>query len=277
MATEDGTYVTVASVRRTSGIGSTEIDDTDVGAIIDEVEPQIERFYNTSFTPKERIEIIDGNGTFRMFLMKNPVLAVRDLYIDGTQEDTANLAIYKGPGMIELNSSATVSTFKLGQQKVVVKYVYGFLEDSTTSSTTSAAEVAGTSVSVSLASITGFADEDWVELIGMDGNREVAQISGSPTGGAIVLDQLVYAHAAGSTVTKLQIMQVITKIMNICCALAMVARIVGQSYTDIVGYDLGELHVQKGEPYTQWRETAAQLIKERDMLMAKIKARPAVM
>jgi len=56
----------------------------------------------------------------------------------------------------------------------------------------------------------------------------------------------------------------------------MVARIVGQSYTDIVGYNLDELRIQKGEPYTQWRETAAQLIKERDMLLAKIPIRPYI-
>ena len=56
----------------------------------------------------------------------------------------------------------------------------------------------------------------------------------------------------------------------------MVARIVGQSYTDTVGYDLGELHVQKGEPYTQWRETAIQLIKERDEMYKMISIRPRV-
>ena len=57
----------------------------------------------------------------------------------------------------------------------------------------------------------------------------------------------------------------------------MVARIVGQSYTDIVGYNIGEMRVQKGEPYTQWRETAVQLIKERNDLLGRIKARPCVM
>ena len=65
--------------------------------------------------------------------------------------------------------------------------------------------------------------------------------------------------------------------MNITCAIAMVARIVGESYTDIVGYTLGEMSVQKGEPYTQWRETATQLIKERDKILADIKPRPCVL
>ena len=94
MADEDGTYVTIASVRRTSGILITEITDADVGAIIAEVEPQVERYFNTVFTPKERIEILNGNGTNRLLLDHNPLLSVRELKIDGSSEDPANLEIY---------------------------------------------------------------------------------------------------------------------------------------------------------------------------------------
>lgn len=266
---DDGKYVTIASVRRTSGIASTEISDDDVSSIIAECEPQVERFFNTSFTPKERIDILDGNGTIRMFVDKNPLLGVRELKIDGDTEDPANLHIYKESGKIELNTNAdlTNSTFKNKHQAIVVKYLYGFVEESSTSSTTSAAEVAGTDVSIALASITGFADTNWVEIYSMDGNREVAQINATPAGGAIVVDQLVLDHESGSKVVKLQVSQIITKLMNITSALAMVARIVGESYTDIVGYTIAEFSVQKGEPYTQWRETAVQLIKERDRLI----------
>ena len=269
-------YVTTTSVRRTVGIDSTTISDDDVTAIIAEVEPQIERYFNTVFTPKERTDILTGNGTNRIFTMKNPVLQVKDLYIDGTQEDTANLHVSKGSGKLILSTSATASTFLEKDNAIVVKYVYGWLEESSTSSTTSAAEVAGTDVSVAVASITGFADNDWVEIYGMDGKRETAQINGDPATGAIVLNKLVYAHVLGSTVVKLQINPIFSKLMNICCSLAMVARIVGSSYTDIVGYTMGEFSVQKGEPYTQWRETATQLIKERDRLMVMIKPRPCV-
>lgn len=271
---DDGTYVTIASVRRTSGIAITEINDDDVSAIISECEPQVERFFNTSFTPKERIDILDGNGTVRIILDKNPLLAVRELKIDGDTEDPAYLHVTKESGKIELDSTKglTNSTFKFGSQKIVVKYIYGWVEESSTSSTTSAAEVAGTDVSITLASITGFADNDWIEIYGMDGNREVAQINASPGAGAIVVDKLVLDHESGSTVVKLQINEIFKKLMNYACAISMVARIVGESYTDTVGYGLGELSIQKGEPYTQWRETATQLIKERDRLMGTAKA-----
>jgi uncharacterized protein YqfB (UPF0267 family) len=273
----DGTYVTIAEVRRTVGITSTStISDSDIGDIIAEVEPQIERYYNTVFTPKEKIEVRDGTGTNRLVLLKNPVMNVRSLKIDGTAEDTDNLNVYKGSGIIELSSSSTATRFTAGSRKIAIKYYYGFLEESSTSTTLSTASTAGSSVALSVASESGFSTDDWVEIIGMDGNQESAKITGTDVT-EITVDQLIYAHEAGSIITKLQVMEVIKKLMRIVCSLAVVARIVGQSSTDIVGYTLTEFSVQKGEPYTQWRETAAQLIKERDDLMSKIKPRPAIM
>ena len=209
-----------------------------------------------------------------MILMQNPVLAVRDLYIDGSQEDTANLHVYKGSGKIVLNTSASTSTFVEKQNAITIKYLYGMMEESTTSTTTSAATTAGTSVSLAVTSISGFSDNDWVEIYGMDGFREVAQISGTPAGSTIVVDQLIQTHVSGSKVVLLQTSANFTKVMNLVVSIALVARIVGESYKDIVGYTLSEMSVQKGEPYTQWRETAIQFIRERDDLMGRIKIRP---
>ena len=266
-------FIDIASVRRTCGIGSEVISNADVTLIIGECEPQIERFFNTKFTPTERIDILDGNGTIRIILDKNPVLSVRELKIDGDTENPANLNICKESGKIELNTdnSLTNSTFKFGSKHIVIKYIYGFVEESTTNTKTSADSIAGTSIELSVDSITDFTDEDWVEIYGMDGNTEVAQINAIPSGTTIKVDQLVLANESGSKVVKLQVNEIFKKLMNIACSIAMVARIVGQSYTDTVGYGLGELNIQKGEPYTQWRETATQLIKERDRLMGTIK------
>ena len=233
------------------------------------------RYFNTVYVPTEEIEIFDGDGTNRLNIGKNPLLSVRELKIDGTEEDTANLEIKKDSGYIFLGSTASTSAFLNGRNKVVVKYIYGTVEHSSTSTTSSADEIAGSSVSVAVASSTGFTALDWVEIIGMDAHREVAQIS-SVTTGILILDKLVQTHEAGSTVVKLQINENFKKIMNIIAGIALVARIVGQSYTDTVGYDLGELRIQKGEPYTQWRETANQLIRERDEMMSKIMNRPYV-
>lgn len=271
------TYVTATTVRRTIGIEADQINDTDIDAIIAEVEPQVERYYNTSFTPKERIDVLDGNGTIRIFVDQNPLLSVRELKVNGESESAANLLWYKESGKVELNTNASLSVtnFMLGSRKVVIKYIYGMVEESTTSTTTSSASTAGSSVVVSVSSSTGFTANDWVEIYGMDGNKEVAQVSATGTG-TITVDKLVLSHESGSKVVKLQTSQVVKKLMNVMCALAMVARIVGQSYTDIVGYTLTEFQVQKGEPYTQWQETARQLMKEKEELMSRIKIRPYI-
>ena len=276
MATGDGDFATVAEVRRISGIAATEISDVDVGYMIVDAEAAIPRFFNTVFTPTEVIQVHDGDGSARLLLDHNPLLSVRELKVDGDDEDVAELEVYKDSGYIFLGEGSTTSKFLNKRNSIVVKYIYGTVEHSSTSSTTSGDEVAGTNVSIALASITGFADEDWVEIVGMDGNREVAQINAEPSAGVIVVDKLVLDHEAGSTVVKLSVSQNFIKLMNISCAIACVARIIGQSYTDIVGYTLAELHVQKGEPYTQWRETANQLIRERNELMSRISIRPRV-
>jgi hypothetical protein len=262
-------------VRRTCGIKSTEISDADVETTITEIEAQVPRYFNTVYVPTEEIEIFDGDGTNRLNLGKNPILSVRELKIDGTEEDPANLEIKKESGYIFLGSGTSTAAFINERNKVVVKYIYGTVEHSSTKTTNSEAEVAGSAVSVAVASSTGFTALDWVEIVGMDAHREVAQIS-SLTTGILVLDKLVQTHEAGSTIVKLQISENFKKIMNLIAGIALVARIVGQSYTDTVGYDLGELRVQKGEPYTQWRETANQLIRERDEMMGRIMNRPYV-
>ena len=276
MAEDDGDFATVAEVRRICGIAAAEISDTDVGLMIVDAEAKIPRFFNTYFKPTERIEINDGEGTSRHHLEKNPVLGVRALKIDGTTVDPDDLELQKESGYIFLGTGAEVPTFSSKRNSVVVKYVYGsVIHSQTVSTTSSAATIAGTGVSVSVASETGFAENDWVEILGMDGYREAAKITATGVG-SITLDQLVQTHESGSSIVKLEVEHIFIELMNTVCAIACVARIIGQSYTDIVGYTLAEMHVQKGEPYTQWRETANQLIKQRDEMMSRISIRPAI-
>lgn len=270
-----GTYITIASVRRTVGIDSDEISDADVEATITEIEAQVPRYFNTQFVPTEKIEILNGDGTNRLLLDHNPLLNVRELKIDGTTEDPANLEIYKDSGYIFLGASADTATFLNKKNSVVIKYLYGTVENSETSTTSSADEVAGSSVSVGVADESSFTAEDWVEIFGMDGHREVAQVS-STSSDILILDKLVQTHESGSTIVKLQINTNFTKIMNLVASIALVARIIGQSYDENTGYSLGELSIQKGEPYTQWRETANQFIKERNDLMSRIIIRPYI-
>ncbi len=270
-----GTYITVASVRRTCGIGSSEISDADVESSIVEVENEVPRFFNTVYVPTERIDILDGDGTNRLILDKNPVLSVRELKIDGETEDPVNLEIYKDSGYIFLGKESETPIFAAKRNANVVKYLYGTVIHSSTSTTSSDDEEAGTAVSVGVADESSFTALDWVEIYGIDGNREVAQVS-STSSDILVLDQLIQTHESGSTIVKLEVDTIFTKLMNIITSISLVARIVGESYKDIVGYNIGEMRVQKGEPYTQWRETANQLIRERDGIYERISIRPRV-
>ena len=277
MAEGDGTYITVASVRRTVGIDTSKINDTDVGATISEIEKQVPRKFNTVFVPTERIDILDGDNTNRLLLEKNPVLAVRELKIDGTTEDPANLEIYKESGYIFLGESSDTSTFKVKRNSNAVRYIHGTVEHSDTILTTStAASIAGTSIVLSVLAGTDFTVGNWIEIYGMDGNREVGKITAKATL-TITVDQLVQTHGSGSSINELAVSENFTKIMNIIAGIALVARVVGESAEDTVGYNLGELRVQKGEPYTQWRETVNQLIKERDELYKMIGIRPQIL
>lgn len=272
------TYITAADVRRASGAPSSLISDTLIDQAIVIIEEEMTRWMNTAFVPTVRIEHRDGNSLARMFTMKNPLLSVRALTInDSTSITPAYIDVEKQSGKITLSREAEGGTFVQGTNNTFIKYLYGLMEYSTTETTLSTATVAGTTVSMTVASETNFADEDWVEILGMDGKIEVAQISGTPTTNTIVVDQLVHTHAVDSTITKLQIPIYIKRFMEVEAAIYIAIFAIGGTYTFNTSYTLGELTVNKGEPYPQWREVIQRMINERKMRRATIRIRPCIM
>lgn len=274
------THTTVAEVRRISGVTSTaKASDDDVRDAIIEAEQQLEKYLNASFTPIELIENLDGNGTYRIFVSRNPLLAVKAIKIDGTDITLDGNIFFKKPsGKIELNLNGTPETsrFKKGTQKIIIKYIHGWLEQGNKSTELTSASSPGTGVVLSVSSESGFSKNDWVEIYGMDRNHEVVKITAVSTN-QITVDSLSFSHEDESKIVKLEVSEVIKKLMRIFAGIALVARVVGESSEDIVGYSIGEFQVQKGEPYTQWRETVTQLIKERDEILKRVSKRPAVL
>jgi len=272
------TYITASDVRRASGAPTSLISDALINEAITIVESEMERWMNTAFVPTQRIEHRDGNSLARMFVMKNPLLSIRGLTInDSTSITPAYVFVEKQSGKITLSRDAEGGTFVQGTNNTFIKYLYGLLENSSTQTTLSTATVAGTTVSMTVASITGFADEDWVEIEGMDGKREVAQISGTPALGVIIVDKLVHTHAVDSVITKLQIPYYIKRYMEIEAAIYVAVYAIGGTYTFNTSYSLGELSVNKGEPYPQWREVIQRMINERKMRRATIRIRPSIL
>jgi len=270
---------TVEEVRRISGVTSTSlVSDPDVTATIAEAEAEVEKYLNASFTPKERIDVLDGNNTNTIIVMKNPILALRELKIDGTAITIdGNIFITKQSGKLELNSegSPEETRFKGKPQGIRIKYIHGWLEEGNTQTTTDADSSSGSSVALSVVNEQGFAVNEWIEIYGMDGNKEATKIT-AVASGEITVDNLSFSHESGSTVIKLDVNEIIKKLMRIISGIALVARVVGESFDDITGYTLGEFHVQKGEPYTQWRETALQLQREAQEILKKVGKRPAI-
>jgi len=275
-----GRYVDVSQVRAVCGITTKFISDADFEQLINSAEYEVERKLNVSFTPTTLIEQAEGDGSERLVLRRNPVLKLRVLNIDGTSVTPEYTRIDKQSGVLWLTTSAEQSYFKTKATErnlTRVKYDYGWLEPTVTQTTSSAATVAGDSVIISVASSTGFVANDYVEVEGMDSMKETCKISSIPTITSILVDNLALPHEADSMITLQQVPDVAERAMRVGCALMAVARVVGQSFDEITGYNLGDMHVQKGEPYTQWRETAVQLRAEWKEMKDSVRVRPTIL
>ena len=271
-------YVTIESVRTACGITTKFITDADMSELLEYMEEEIEQFINTRFQPFTVIEQHNGNDSERLILRHNPVLKIRQLNIDGTDQDLDAIRCDSEPGIIWLTTEAAAGSFitKSTERNLIrIKYDYGLLEKTTTQTTTDAAELEGDSVVIAVADATSFEADDYIEITGMDSMKEVTRIS-SITDNNITVDNLSTGHEAGSLITRMRVPKVAERLMLVACSMAAVARVVGQSFDEITGYSLSELSVQKGEPYTQWREVTTQLQKEYNKLLTHFRIRPSI-
>ncbi len=267
--------MTVAQARVVSGITSTLIDDSDMTELIEDVEYQVEKFLNCNFTPSVEIDVVDGNFKSVIFTKKSPLLTVRSLVTNDTTMDLTNIETKRG-GLIRLTSDSTIPVFTFKRKSVIIKYVHGHVEwDKLTGTETDAAAIVGTSIALSVTSETGFATGDWIEVFGTDGFREAAQITGTSSG-TITVDQLVQSHNSGSIVRLLKIDKTFEKLIKIYVGIAANVRAEGQSFADITGYTIEGFQVQKGEPFTQFREAIIQLTKQKDELLRKVRGMPGI-
>lgn len=267
-------YITAATVRRTIGLDTSQISDTDIEAFITEIEKLAPRYFNAVFTMTETIDVLDGDGSDRVVLNNNPVWAVRELISDTVTEVPANLYVYREGGRINLSSTSIVSRFPNKRNIIRVRYFFGKLDYSTTTTKTTAASIVGTGIVLSVSDSSSFTVNDWVDIKSMDGNYEAAKITAKATG-TITVDQLVYAHLSGAIVTKLELSAIFTRIMNVLASIATIGRILGSSANAETAYTLGELNVTLQDPNILWKETFNNFVADRDELFKKIKIRPA--
>lgn len=271
-------YVTVNNVRVASGITTKFISDDDMQELLEYMEFEIEQYINIRFLPYTIIEQHEGDESERLILNKSPVLKIRAVTIDDTTVDVDNLRVDNNAGIIWLTTEADIGSFsrRTNERNLVrVKYDYGMLEVTTTQTTTDSAEVAGDSVVIAVADASSFSTNDQIQIQGMDSKQEVCKIT-NVTSNNITVDNLSISHEAGSLITLMRVPKAAERLMIVACAMAAVARVVGQSFDEITGYSIGDLQVAKGEPYTQWREVNIQLQKEYKLLLQHFPIRSAI-
>jgi len=272
------TFITVDEVRNRSGAPSSLVSDAQITEYIDQVELEMTKWLNTVFAPKQVIEVRNGNGMSHIFARKNPLLTVREITVNKTTSVTpSTIQSNKPSGKIMLTAESEGGNFTTGSQNTFIKYLYAMVEESDTSTESTAATIAGSTVSISVSSITGFSDEDWVEIYGMDGFREVAQITGVPIETTLIVDKLIKTHESGSVVVLLQIPEYVRVYMMIEAAICVAINAIGATYVFNASYSMGDLQVTKGVPYTHWQSSVEKLYKEREMRKSRIKIRPSTM
>lgn len=268
-----GDYVSIADVRRVSGITSTLVDDTDVTATITDIEERVNEYIGTTSVPRRTTEIRDGDGTDNIIVNHLPLLRVVALKIDGVSVTPSNLFVNLDTGFIQLKTDAEVTLFKRNlPQRVALDYFYGLMKNTVTQTTSDGAVTAGNGITLTLTSETGFTNGDWIRITGTDGNQEITKIDALSTKDATV--DISYDHVDDSLVTKMDIPQIVKELTGVLAGIKLVARVVGATFDELTGYEIDELRVQKGEPFTQWRETSSQLIKVRDQLLTRLRKMP---
>ena len=271
-------FVSSSEVRTYMGLSETLLPDADLDEIITDIEYQVEKYLNCDLTPHVEFEVQDGNGKPNTFTKRAPLLSLRALEINDTTIDVSNLD-FKKSGMITLlndSSTSNLATFTTLKKKVFLKYVHGRVEwDKLTETTTSADASVGTSVALTVASVSGFQVGDWVEIKSFDGNIETSKITVIGVG-SITVDEIVFDHLSGATVRLMKISPNIKRFIKLWSSISAITRAVGQSFDEITGYTMGEFQVQKGEPFTQFRETIVRLEQQAEILMKSIRPTPGI-
>lgn len=268
-------FVTVDQVRAYSGINESLIGNDDITEMIEDIEYQVEKYLNCDLTPQVKIENRDGNAKFVMFTKRAPLLSLRSLTINDQIVDLTTVKFTR-TGRIELLNGSNTGGFTSLRNKVFIKYVHGRVEyDKLINTETNAAASIGTGVEISVLSETGFAINDWIEISSLDGNTESARVT-AIAAGKITVDQLVLDHVTGATVKRLQINLTILRLIKLWCSIMVINRAVGQSFDEITGYTMGVFQVQKGEPFTQFRESIVRFENQAKQIMESLRPTPGI-
>lgn len=265
------TIISVSDVRNRSGAPSSLINDDSIEHAIEIVEESMKKYLNCEFTPKQDIEVLTSDRKNYFYTTEIPLLTVRELKSDDNTLDVSKLHTYRS-GKVILSNDADISLLSTNQKGITIKYIHGYVTETDTDTETTSDASSGSSVALDVSDSSDFASNDWVKIIGMDGNEEVAKIT-STSSGQITVDKLIKDHESGSIVTKVDTPEFIKQYLELETAIYVAINAVGATYTFNASYSLGDLNIQKGVPYTHWSESLKQNMKERNEMKKRVKPR----
>lgn len=273
-----GNYgITADDVRLLCGIGTVDISDTNVETFIVDAEAEADRLLNSAGAPKRKMETLipslsGGHDTPQMILHNLPVLTINKIRIGGTvgtEVDPSNTVLLNESGLVFLTSSASATAFQSGiEEKAMIDYTAGMMDESTTETTLSAKVGTGSSKSMSVASGNSFSIGDYVKIEGTDNNYEIVCLTG--TTATTLTSSIKWEHESGSRVVKMQTPQSSKRLTKVLAGLMCAINMIGSTYTFATSYSFPEHSVNKGVPYPHFEKVINRLTQMRDELLEKV-------
>ena len=269
------TYTTADHVYDKVGITGNEINPTQMARILEQADAEVDRIMNTTSNPKKTMEIQDGQQFNYTHIRKLPLLKVLNVEIDQTPISLSNLRFYP-EGKIQLLPTAEQTYFYRNNllRNVKIKFIWGWLEESTTNQETQSDNIPGIGQTVSVEDGTKFAQGDWIRIVGLDGWEEVTQIN-SLNSNDLNCD-LIYSHLSSSMVIKLQVPRVVELLAGAIAAIMSALYMIGQTYTFATSYQTPDYQVTKGVPYPHFQKNLDSWVGERDYLIKSLPKWPAI-
>ena len=269
------TYTTADEVYDKVGVSDPALPTATMDRILANVDIEVDRIIKTTCVPKTLTQFYDGTNLNYMTLQYIPLLGIKKLEIKDTAISLDKIS-YKQDGTIRLHNDAEQSIFYTDNVpgNVRIQYLRGWLEQSTTSTESTAAVSAGNSVEIAVTTGEGanFAADDWVEIIGFDGNREVQQVI-SQTADSITCN-LYLDHESETTINKLQVPGIVSQLAAVIGAIMGALNMIGSTYTFATSYSTPDHAVTKGVPYPHFNTNMKGWVSERDFIMSQLPSWP---
>jgi uncharacterized protein YqfB (UPF0267 family) len=269
--------ISITDVRSASGATESLISDADITAIITNSQLQVTSAYNIYTEPTKKIDIIDGSNSQDAVLNVPNMTKVNYPYIwkmlqlnvQGTDLDLEYIQINpeRGTFRIEPNEG---STYRLAYTyKTRIKYLSAFMERSSIITESTTDTIAGDSIAIAVDDESNFTVGDWIVIEGADGNIEATKITATDTN-EITVNNLVQSHESESVITVLKTEECLKQFVLYDVCTNVSNYIIGNTSNVATGYTYPEYSVQKGVPYTHWRESAERFGRKRDEFKKKI-------